>query len=71
MKAAQSQSDSSFPRIVTNHVMNTPTPHNELLIRVHAAGITRDENLWPELYACPSQIAGHDISGMISTTGPR
>ncbi|KAJ5173532.1 Polyketide synthase enoylreductase [Penicillium coprophilum] len=52
--------------------METPTPQNdELLIRVHAAGITGDEILWPEPYACASHIPGHEISGVVCATGPQ
>ncbi|KAJ5148030.1 Polyketide synthase enoylreductase [Penicillium atrosanguineum] len=51
--------------------MPEPTPRNsEVLVRVHAAGVTGDEILWPEPYAAPSRIPGHDISGVISAFGP-
>ncbi|KAG8161975.1 hypothetical protein KVR01_007740 [Diaporthe batatas] len=53
--------DVSFPRVVINNSLPKPTPRNdELLIKVHAAGITGDE----------SRIPGHEISGTISATGP-
>ncbi|KAJ5450933.1 Polyketide synthase enoylreductase [Penicillium cf. griseofulvum] len=72
MRAVQIEGDVSCPRIVTNNNMDTPTPRNdEVLVRVHAAGITGDEILWPEPYACASHIPGHDISGVVSATGPQ
>ncbi|WVO18234.1 hypothetical protein L204_105942 [Cryptococcus depauperatus] len=71
MRAVQILGDVSLPKIVTNHAMDTPTPQNdEILVRVHAAGITGDEILWPEPYHCASRIPGHDISGVIFATGP-
>lgn len=71
MKAVQILGDISSPRIVTNNSMTEPKPHNsDILIRVHAAGITGDEVLWPEVYNCPTRIPGHDISGVISAFGP-
>ncbi|KAJ5555770.1 Polyketide synthase enoylreductase [Penicillium sp. DV-2018c] len=72
MRAVQIQGDVSSPKIVTNPKMDTPTPRNdELLVRVHAAGITGDEVLWPEPYARASRIPGNDISGVVSSIGPQ
>jgi NADPH:quinone reductase-like Zn-dependent oxidoreductase len=73
MRAVQIEGDVSCPRIVANNNMDSPpTPQNdEILVRVHAAGITGDEILWPEPYACASRIPGHDISGVVSATGPQ
>jgi len=48
-----------------NNNNNNTTTTNQLLIRVHAAGVTADELTWPELYSTPSRIPGHDISGVI------
>ncbi|KAK7701636.1 hypothetical protein SLS64_010084 [Diaporthe eres] len=51
--------------------MTKPTPRNdEVLIKVHAAGITGDEVLWPELYSTATRIPGHEVSGIVSATGP-
>lgn len=51
--------------------MATPIPkENQLLVHVHAAGITGDEILWPEVYDTPSRIPGHEFSGVISAFGP-
>lgn len=71
MKAVQILGDVSSPKITINHSMTKPTPLNdELLIKVHAAGITGDEVLWPELYSTATRIPGHEISGIVSATGP-
>ncbi|KAJ5930168.1 hypothetical protein N7466_005661 [Penicillium verhagenii] len=71
MKAIQILGDVSSPEITINRSIKKPTPKNsELLIKVHAAGITGDEILWPEPYATATRIPGHDISGIISSTGP-
>lgn len=51
--------------------MEKPTPRNdEILIKVHAAGITGDEVLWAELYSTATRIPGHEISGTVAATGP-
>ncbi|POS73306.1 hypothetical protein DHEL01_v208302 [Diaporthe helianthi] len=71
MKAIQILGDVSSPRVVTNDSLPKPTPHDDqLLVKVHAAGITADEVLWPELYTTENRIPGHEISGTISATGP-
>lgn len=71
MKAIQILGDVSSPEITTNRSMIEPIPKgSELLVKVHAAGITGDEIIWPEPYATPTRIPGHDISGVISSTGP-
>lgn len=71
MKAIQILGDISSPKVITNYSMPKPTPQNsEILIRVHAAGVTGDEILWLETCASPSRIPGHDISGVISAFGP-
>lgn len=52
--------------------MDIPIPQSdEILVRVHAAGITGDEILWPEPYAVATRIPGNDISGVIYATGPQ
>ncbi|KAJ5089771.1 hypothetical protein N7532_008455 [Penicillium argentinense] len=71
MKAIQILGDISSPRVATNYAMTKPTPQNaEILIRVHAAGITGDEVIWPEPYTRETRIPGHDISGVVSALGP-
>lgn len=71
MKAIQILGNVSTPRVVIDHSVPTPVPRNdEILVKVHAAGITGDEVLWPELYSTESRIPGHEISGTISATGP-
>lgn len=71
MKAVQILGDVSSPNITINSSMSTPTPiDSEILIHVHAAGITGDETTWPEVYQTPSRIPGHDISGTIDSFGP-
>lgn len=71
MKAVQILGDVSSPKITISHSMTKPTPRNdEILIKVHAAGITGDEVLWPELYSTATRIPGHEVSGIVSATGP-
>ncbi|KAL0936187.1 zinc-binding dehydrogenase [Colletotrichum truncatum] len=71
MKAVQILGDVSSPKITVNDSLIQPKPTgSEILIRVHAAGITGDEVLWPEVYTTPSRIPGHDISGVIAALGP-
>lgn len=71
MKAIQILGDISSPRVVVNNSVTEPTPRNdEILVKVHAAGITGDEVLWPELYSTATRIPGHEVSGVVSATGP-
>lgn len=71
MKAVQILGEVSSPKVTTNYSVAKPIPQKaEILIRVHSAGVTGDEILWPEPYATPSRIPGHDISGVISAFGP-
>lgn len=71
MKAIQILGDASSPTVIVNNSMERPMPHNdEILVKVHAAGITRDEVLWPELYSTATRIPGHEISGTVAATGP-
>lgn len=72
MKAVQVQGDSSSPKVVTTDSLPEPKQPqgSEILVRVHAAGITGDELQWPELYSRPSRVPGHEISGIITALGP-
>ncbi|KAJ0348263.1 hypothetical protein COL154_008290 [Colletotrichum chrysophilum] len=71
MKAIQVLGPASSPEIVTTTSLPTPVPnHTEILIRVHAAGITAPELLWPELYTAPNRIPGHELSGTVAALGP-
>ncbi|KAF6805445.1 zinc-binding dehydrogenase [Colletotrichum sojae] len=71
MKAVQILGDASSPQVTINHSLPKPTPKDaEILVRVHAAGVTGDEVVWPELYQTPSRVPGHEISGVISAVGP-
>lgn len=58
--------------ITLTNTLPLPTPHaDELLIRVHSAGITGDELSWTEVYKPENlRIPGHDISGVIASLGP-
>ncbi|KAL4892300.1 putative alcohol dehydrogenase [Aspergillus ambiguus] len=51
---------------------NVPIPQlarpGELLIRVHAATVTRDELAWPETYGPNHSILGHDFAGEVVDT---
>ncbi|KAG9498211.1 hypothetical protein J7337_011106 [Fusarium musae] len=71
MKAVQILGDMSSPKLTTNFSMNKPEPaKSEILVLVHAAGVTGDEIMWPETYRRPTRIPGHDISGVITAFGP-
>ncbi|KAM0243087.1 hypothetical protein ACHAP5_006968 [Fusarium lateritium] len=71
MKAVQILGDVSHPSVTINYSVKKPEPSNdEILVQVHAAGVTGDELIWPEVYQAPSRIPGHDISGTISAFGP-
>ncbi|KAJ5917980.1 hypothetical protein N7454_010355 [Penicillium verhagenii] len=71
MKAIQILGDVTSPEVTINRSMTKPIPENsELLIKVHAAGVTGDEILWPEPYVTATRIPGHDISGIIFSIGP-
>lgn len=71
MKAIQVLGPASSPEVVTTASLPTPVPnHSEILIRVHAAGITADELLWPELYTAPQRIPSHELSGTVAGLGP-
>lgn len=71
MRAVQILGDVSSPQTVTTDSIPEPKPQgSEMLIQVHAAGITGDEVHWPELYNSPTRIPGHEISGVIVAFGP-
>ncbi|KAJ0278407.1 putative secondary metabolism biosynthetic enzyme [Colletotrichum noveboracense] len=71
MKAIQVLGPASSPEIVTTTSLPKPIPNSsEILIRVHAAGITAPELLWPELYTAPHRIPGHELSGTVAALGP-
>ncbi|KAI4596381.1 hypothetical protein KJ359_005511 [Pestalotiopsis sp. 9143b] len=71
MKAVQLIGDKSSPKIICNDDVPKPVSQGrEILVRVHAAGITGDEITWPELHRTASRIPGHDISGTIASLGP-
>lgn len=72
MKAVKILGDASSPIITTTTSAPAPSPLDatEILVRVHAAGITGPEVTWPEVWATPSRIPGHDISGVVTAVGP-
>ncbi|KAG7409331.1 putative zinc-binding oxidoreductase [Fusarium oxysporum f. sp. rapae] len=71
MKAVQILGDMSSPKLTTNFSMKKPEPvKSDIMVRVHAAGVTGDEIMWPETYRRLSRIPGHDISGVITAFGP-
>ncbi|KAI8239849.1 putative zinc-binding oxidoreductase [Colletotrichum sp. SAR 10_96] len=71
MKAIQVLGPASSPEIVATSSLLKPIPNScEILIRVHAAGITGPELLWPELYTAPHRIPGHELSGTVAALGP-
>ncbi|KAJ3960614.1 hypothetical protein N0V92_002757 [Colletotrichum tropicale] len=71
MKAIQVLGPASSPEIITTTSLPSPIPNSsEILIRIHAAGITAPELLWPELYTAPHRIPGHELSGTVAALGP-
>ncbi|KAM5343235.1 hypothetical protein ACJ41O_014201 [Fusarium nematophilum] len=47
---------------------DVPVPElqaGQVLVRVHATTVTRDELTWPESYARKSRIPGYDLSGVV------
>lgn len=71
MKAIQVTGDKSNPKITLTDCVPKPAPTGtQVLLKVHAAGITADELTWPELYASPARIPGHDVSGVVDALGP-
>ncbi|KAL7809281.1 NAD(P)-binding protein [Trichoderma gracile] len=71
MKAVQVLGTLENHRIVLSDTLSRPSPTgHQILIKVHAAGITADEVIWPELYASTNRVPGHDISGTIEAVGP-
>src|SRR4051794_28413060 len=71
MKAVQILGERGSHRLALSSSLSKPVPKaNEILIKVHAAGITADEVSWVEVYKTPSRIPGHDISGVVEELGP-
>ncbi|KAJ6447187.1 zinc-containing alcohol dehydrogenase [Purpureocillium lavendulum] len=71
MKAVQILGDKSAPSITLSDSLPQPTATgSDILIRVHAAGVTSDEVSWPEVYNTAERIPGHDISGVVAALGP-
>ncbi|PTB63219.1 NAD(P)-binding protein [Trichoderma citrinoviride] len=71
MKAIQVLGSQENHHIVLSDALSRPSPTgSQVLIKVHAAGITADEVIWPELYASPNRVPGHDISGIVEAFGP-
>ncbi|POR30977.1 Reticulon-4-interacting protein 1, mitochondrial [Tolypocladium paradoxum] len=71
MKAVQVTGSKAAPEIVLTEFLPKPIPKgNDILIKVHAAGITADEVSWLELYDAANRVPGHDISGVVEALGP-
>jgi len=71
MKAIQILGPKTEPRITLNSAQLLPTApdppsSDQILIRVHAAGVTADEITWPEVYANPTRIPGLEVSGVVA-----
>ncbi|KAL7908426.1 NAD(P)-binding protein [Trichoderma velutinum] len=72
MKAVQILGSQDDHRIILSDTLPRPSPTgHQVLIKVHAAGITADEVIWPELYASSNRVPGHDISGTVDALGPQ
>ncbi|EGR50329.1 uncharacterized protein TRIREDRAFT_21876 [Trichoderma reesei QM6a] len=71
MKAVEVLGTKANPEVTLNPAVPKPSPKNgEILIKVHAAGLTGDEITWWELWEHPIRIPGHDISGQVAALGP-
>ncbi|KAM0260170.1 hypothetical protein ACHAQJ_002936 [Trichoderma viride] len=71
MKAVEVVGTKANPEVILNPAVPKPSPKKaEILIKVHAAGVTRDELTWWELWEHSVRIPGHDISGEIAALGP-
>ncbi|RFU79389.1 hypothetical protein TARUN_2844 [Trichoderma arundinaceum] len=71
MKAVVVLGTKANPEVTLNPAVPKPSPkHAEILIKVHAAAVTRDEITWWELWEHTVRIPGHDISGEIAALGP-
>ncbi|MBE3041509.1 alcohol dehydrogenase catalytic domain-containing protein, partial [Candidatus Bathyarchaeota archaeon] len=71
MKAIQITGAKSDPKITLTDTLSKPIATGEqVLIKVHAAGITADEITWPELYEASTRVPGHDVSGVVEALGP-
>ncbi|KAK4076704.1 uncharacterized protein Triagg1_4307 [Trichoderma aggressivum f. europaeum] len=71
MKAVEVLGTKANPQVTLNPAVPKPSPKNgEILIKVHAAGLTGDEITWWELWEHPIRIPGHDISGEVAELGP-
>ncbi|KOS20935.1 Quinone oxidoreductase-like protein [Escovopsis weberi] len=70
MRAVQVLGDPDSPQVVLASVPKPDVKRAEILIRVHAAGVTADELRWPGLWRSPSRLPGHEISGTVAALGP-
>ncbi|KAL2110221.1 hypothetical protein VUR80DRAFT_1442 [Thermomyces stellatus] len=71
MKAIQVTGPKSAPQIALTDSLPKPMPAGaDILVKVHAAGITADETTWPELYHSSTRVPGHDVSGVVEALGP-
>lgn len=66
MRAVQAFSAEVSSLAIESVPVPDPGP-GELLVRVRATAVTADELTWPEAYP---QIPCHDLSGVVSATGP-
>ncbi len=66
MRAARAFSAEVSSLVIESVPVPVPGP-GEVLVRVRATAVTADELTWPEAYP---QIPCHDMSGVVSATGP-
>lgn len=72
MKAIQITGAVGSHKITLTQTADKPVPQDDqILVKVHAAGITADEVTWPELYESSTRIPGHDVSGVVEGFGPK
>lgn len=65
-----SASNPAPPSALVLDDIQTPQPKpGQVLVRVHAATVTRDELTWPESYREEHHILGYDFSGVVESVG--
>ena len=75
MNAMRFNDSSDHPALLSDTVPTPQPSHGEMLVRVHAAGVTRTELLWyPTTHTREGgkrtgAIPGHEFSGVVETVG--
>lgn len=76
MKAIHMHAEGGPVQFVYDHAPQPQPGDGEVLVRVYAAGITRDEPTWPETWKTSTgarrsrPIPGHEVAGIVEEVGP-